>query len=183
MDARLIARWGTTAILLLFFIGLAVLTHGFTVLPSTYYMTGQSMAPTLVAGDWFLTRPLAGLPRRGELVVMKFQDGDSLFHVLRRAVGLPGDTVAMRDGLLWVNGGAPSWPARIVEPAANRTLDGPIAGTIYDWGPVVVGPDSVFLLSDTRDMMGWPDSRFHGAVPVNRLEDRMLFVLWGHARP
>src|SRR2546422_11646002 len=61
-------------------------------------MTGQSMAPTLVAGDWFLTRPLAGLPRRGELVVMKFQDGDSLFHVLRRAVGLPGDTVAMRDG-------------------------------------------------------------------------------------
>jgi signal peptidase I len=174
-----IARWGCTAILLIPLAAVAILTRGFTALPSTYYMTGESMAPTLRAGDWFLARPLSGLPRPGELVVMRFQDGDSVFHVLRRAVGLPGDTLAMRDGLLWVNGRAPGWPARVVVPGAERTLDGPIAGTIYNWGPVVVGGDSVFLLSDTRDMIGWPDSRFLGAVPAGRLEDRMMFVLWG----
>jgi len=141
-------------------------------------MTGESMAPTLGAGDGFLARPLSGLPRRGELVVMRFEDGDSLFHVLRRAVALAGDTVSMRDGRLWVNGRAPDWPARVVVPGAARTLDGLIRGTIYTWGPVIVGPDSVFVLSDTRDMIGWPDSRFLGAVPAERLEDRMMFVLW-----
>jgi signal peptidase I len=178
VDARLLLRWGCTATLLLLVGGLTILTRGFTALPSTYYMTGASMAPTLGAGGWFLARPIAGLPRPGELVVMRFQDGDSLFHILRRAVGLPGDTVAMRDGRLSVNGLVPGWPARVVQPAARRTLEGPIAGTIYDWGPVFVGPDSVFLLSDTRDMIGWPDSRFLGPVPVDRLEDRMMLVLW-----
>ncbi len=173
-----IVRWGCTAILLLVLGGLAVFTRGFTALPSTYYMTGESMAPTLGADEWFLARPLFGLPRPGELVVMRFQDGDTLFHVLRRAVGLPGDTIAMRDGLLWVNRRAPGWPARIVVPGAERALDGPIAGTIYNWGPVVVGRDSVFVLSDTRDMIGWPDSRFLGAVPVERLEGRMGLVFW-----
>lgn len=145
-------------------------------------MTGESMAPALSAGDWFLARPLVGPPERGELVVMQFRDGDTLFHVLRRAVGLPGDTVAMRGGVLWVNGRAPGWPARVVVPGAARRLEGPVPGTIYDWGPVVVGGDSVFLLSDTRDMIGWPDSRFLGPVPAERLQDRMMFVLWRRKR-
>ncbi len=180
--ARLIARWGCTSTLLVLLGGLAVLTRGFTALPSTYYMTGDSMAPTLGAGDWFVARPLTGRPKSGDLVVMQFRDGDSLYHVLRRAVGLPGDTVAMRDGLLWVNDRAPAWPARVVAPRAERRLDGPIRGTIYNWGPVVVGPESVFVLSDTRDMLGWPDSRFIGAVPADRLEDRMMFVLWRRGR-
>src|SRR5918996_4171502 len=173
-----IARWGCTASLLIILAGVAILSRGFTALPSTYYMTGESMAPTLRAGDWFLAQPLSGLPRRGQLVVMRFQDGDSIFHVLRRAVGLPGDTLAMRDGLLWVNGQAPGWPGRVVVPGAERQLDGPIPGTIYNWGPVVVGRDSVFMLSDTRDMIGWPDSRFLGAVPRDRIVDRYLFGLW-----
>jgi signal peptidase I len=180
--AQFIARWGCTSTLLVLLGGLAVLTRGFTALPSTYYMTGDSMAPTLRAGDWFLARPISGLPERGELVVMRFQDGDTLFHVLRRAVGLPRDTVTMRDGLLWLNGRAQGWPARLVMPGAERMLEGPIRGTIYNWGPVVVGRDSVFLLSDTRDMIGWPDSRFLGPVPANRLEDRMMFVLWRRRR-
>ena len=170
-------RWVSTAILLAVLAGLAVLTRGFTALPTTYYMTGESMAPTLGAGDWFLARPLVGRPARGDLIVMRYTEEDSLWHVLRRAVGLPGDAVAMKDGLLWVNGLAPSWPARIIVPRADRTLEGPVRGTIYNWGPVVVGPDSVFVLADTRDMIGWPDSRFLGPVPLDQLEDRFMFIL------
>jgi signal peptidase I len=128
-------------------------------------MTGASMAPTVGAGDWFLARPLDGLPERGVLVIIEHWIDDTLYHVLRRAVGLPGDTLRMTGGALAVNGRAAPWPHRVVVPAADRSLDGPVAGTIYDWGPVVVGRDSVFVLSDTRDMIGWPDSRFFGAVP------------------
>ncbi len=168
-------RWVPAGLLIVLLIALAVFTRGFTAFPSTYYMTGPSMAPTLDAGAWFLTRPLGpGLPARGELVIMRYEEGDSVWHVLRRAVGLPGDTVAMRDGLLWVNRLAPSWPARVIRPEAERTLHGPIRGTIYNWGPVVVGRDSVFVLSDTRDMIGWPDSRWLGAIPVAKLVDRYV---------
>lgn len=158
-------------------LGLAAVTRGFTALPATYYMTGSSMAPAVGQGAWFVARPLAGLPERGQLVLLEHWIDDSLFHVLRRAVGLPGDTVRMVDGVLCVNARAPGWPARILERRAERPLDGPVAGTIYNWGPVVVGPDSLFLLSDTRDMIGWPDSRFLGPVPRDRVRERYVFAL------
>ena len=175
---RGLATWIPTAFLVAVLLILAVLTHGFTALPSTYYMTGPSMEPSVSQGAWFLARPLNGMPARGDLVVMQLRIDDTLFHVLRRAVGLPGDTVRMVAGQLRVNGRPAEWPARIIKPQAERTLDGPVRGTIYNWGPLAVGPDSVFLLSDTRDMLGWPDSRFLGAVPRERIAERYLFRLW-----
>jgi type IV secretory pathway protease TraF len=84
----------------------------------------------------------------------------------------------MRAGRLAVNGVPAPWPFRVVKPGADRALDGPIAGSIYTWGPVTVGPDSVFVLSDTRDMIGWPDSRFFGAVPLSRVVGRYWIALW-----
>lgn len=170
-------RWIPTAFLVAVLAGLAAVSRGFTALPTTYYMTGSSMEPSVRQGAWFLARPLEGLPTRGQLVILELWLDDSLFHVLRRAVGLPGDTLRMVNGTLLVDARPAAWPARIIEPRAARTLDGPIPGTIYDWGPVIVGPDSVFLLSDTRDMLGWPDSRFLGAVPRERIVDRYLFRL------
>lgn len=164
-------------LLLVVLAALALVSRGFTALPSTYYMTGPSMAPSVGQGAWFLARPLSRWPARGQLVLWEHRIDDSLFHVLRRAVGLPGDTLGMRAGTLFVNGQPAPWPARVIEPRAERTLDGSIAGTIYNWGPVIVGPDSVFLLSDTRDMFGWPDSRFTGAVPRERIVASYLFSL------
>lgn len=165
--------WLLAAVLL----GLAVLTRGGTALPATYYMTGSSMAPAVGAGTWFLATAQRGLPPRGRLVLVQWSLDDSLYHVLRRVVGLPGDSLRMIGGALAVNGALAPWPWRVLEPRAARRLDGPIPGTTYDWGPVVVGRDSVFVLSDTRDMNGWPDSRFLGAVPVGRIRERYLLTL------
>jgi signal peptidase I len=167
-----------TGLLVAVLVGLAVFTRGFTAFPSTYYMTGPSMEPSVPQGAWFLARPLGDLPARGDLVLMQHWIDDTLYHVLRRVVGLSGDTVRMVDGVLRVNERAADWPARIIARRAERTLDGPIPGTIYNWGPVTVGPDSVFLLSDTRDMLGWPDSRFLGAVPRERIEERYVVRVW-----
>lgn len=174
---RNLGRRAVTGLLLALLVALGVLTRGFTAFPSTYYMTGPSMAPAVGQGAWFVARPLRGHPERGQLVLLEHWIDDSLFHVLRRAVGLPGDTLAMVDGVLFVNGLAAGWPSRIVERRAERSLDGPIEGTIYNWGPVVVGPDSVFVLSDTRDMIGWPDSRFLGPVSADRIPERYAFSL------
>jgi signal peptidase I len=140
-------------------------TRGGSRWPAVYYMTGPSMAPAVGAGAMFLAMSPAGSIRPGDLILVELTLDDTAYHVLRRVAGLPGDTLRMVSGVLMINGATAPWPFRILEPRADRTLEGPVAGTLYRWGPVVVGSDSVFVLSDTRDMVGWPDSRFLGAVP------------------
>lgn len=136
--------------------------------PSIYVMTGSSMEPAVSAREYFLAWGPPARLRRGDLVLFRYEDEDGVFHVLRRLVGLPGDTVAMRDGAVVVNRVPAPWPYRIVRPAARRST---LAreGDLYEWGPWVVPADSVVLLADTRDMLGWPDSRFLGFIPEQRL--------------
>jgi signal peptidase I len=101
-------------------------------------------------------------------------------HVLRRVAGLPGDRVAMRGGEAIVNDTPASWPWRIMEPRASRSALA-LVDDLYNWGPLSVPPDSVFLLSDTRDVVGWPDSRFIGPVAITELEGTAAWRIW--ARP
>ncbi len=100
-----------------------------------------------------------------------------MYHVLRRVAGLPGDIVAMRQGVVTVDGRPTAWPFRILAPKAWR-YPGVRGGNLYTWGPVRVPADSVLLLADTRDAMGWPDSRFIGPVPVTALEAEARRLLW-----
>jgi signal peptidase I len=139
-------------------------------------MTGASMEPSVRAHEYFLTTSPPGELRRGMLVIFRYEDEDGVFHVLRRLAALPGDTVAMRDGSAVVNGRVRTWPFRIVEPRARRS---PLAKVpdLYTWGPVVVPRDSVFLLADTRDIIGWPDSRFLGPVAVSAREAEVFVLL------
>ena len=180
MVNRPLWRWIPTSLFVAVLVALAVFTRAFTAFPSTYYMTGPSMEPSVHRGAWFLASPPGGATslKHGQLVLMEHWIDDTLYHVLRRVVGLAGDTLRMVDGALRVNERTADWPARIITRRAERTLDGPVTGTIYNWGPLAVGPDSVFLLSDTRDMLGWPDSRFLGPVPRERIVARYLFRMW-----
>jgi signal peptidase I len=154
------ALWATVIIFLAF---AAVLTRFGTRWPAVYYMTGSSMEPTISPRELFLVWVPAGQIELGDLVLFRFTDEDGEYHVLRRVAGLPGDTVAMWKGRAIVNGRPQSWPYRIERPEAWRS---PLAleGNLFTWGPWVVPTDSVVLLADTRDMLGWPDSRFVGFV-------------------
>ena len=159
-------------------LALAIATRGCTRWPETFVGSGPSMEPTVRPGEYFtVTSPVEGL-RRGMLVIFRFEDDEgTVHHVLRRLAGLPGDTVAMREGRAIVNGAATDWPYRVLEPRASRSHLARVAD-LYTWGPVVVPPDSVFLLSDTRDIVGWPDSRFIGPIPVSALEGAAGRYLW-----
>ncbi len=132
--------------------------------PSVYYMTGPSMEPTVRAEEYFLAWDPPDPLERGALVIFRYEYGERVFHVLRRLAGLPGDTVSMADGAVLVNGERQPWAYRILNPAAWRS-EYAIGQHLFSWGPWTVPPDSVLLLSDTRDMLGWPDSRFIGFVP------------------
>jgi signal peptidase I len=131
---------------------------------SVYYMTGASMEPTIAAERYFFAWNPPGTLSRGDLVIFRYQEGDSVFHVLRRLAALSGDTISMREGVAVVNGKLQTWPFRIIEREAWRSALAR-GGNLYSWGPWVVPADSVFLLADTRDIIGWPDSRFLGPIP------------------
>jgi len=163
--------------LLLSALSLLFWTRACTQWPQVYYMTGASMEPAVRAHEYFLTTSPPGELRRGMLVIFRYEDEDGVFHVLRRIAALPGDTIAMQDGSAVVNGRVRTWPFRIVEPRAWRSQLAKVPD-LYTWGPVVVPRDSVFLLADTRDIIGWPDSRFLGPVAVSALEAEAGRIVW-----
>ncbi len=162
-------------------LALLLWTRLFTRVPALYVMTGGSMEPAVSPGEYYTASGPLRQVERGALVLFRFVDGDDIFHVLRRVAALPGDTVAMVQGRLLVNGEEAPWPFRVLVPAASRSVLA-LTGDLYDWGPVLVPSDSVFLLSDTRDMIGWPDSRFIGPVPFEALEARAGRILWSPDR-
>lgn len=136
------------------------------------------MEPSVRAGEYFLVWVPADELSRGDLVIFEFHDSDSTFHVLRRLAGLPGDTVSMRSGAVIVNGVRQPWPYRVISPQTRRS-ELALEKDLYDWGPWIVPPDSVLLLSDTRDMVGWPDSRFLGFIPRQRVLGKATRTLTG----
>jgi signal peptidase I len=99
-----------------FAIVLALGVRAFVLEP--FKIPSGSMIPTLLVGDYILVNKFAygirlpftgrelvpiGEPSRGDVVVFRFPDNPSL-DFIKRVVGVPGDTVALRDGRVWVNG-------------------------------------------------------------------------------
>ncbi len=154
------------------------LTRGGARWPSVYIQTGQSMEPTVEQGEYFLSFSPADPIARGDLVIWRYQFRDREFHVLRRVAGLPGDTVGMEAGRIVVNGEPQDWNFVIGSPRASYS-DFAIEGELYDWGPWIVPDDSLLLLSDRRDMLGFPDSRFRGFIPQDDILARVDISLTG----
>jgi len=171
------ASWALRAVFLGAAVWLLVYTRGCTRWPQVYYMTGASMEPAVRAHEYFLTTSPVGELRRGMLVIFRYEDEDGVFHVLRRLAGLPGDTVAMQDGMAMVNGRVQAWPFRIADPRVTRSYLARVRN-LHNWGPVVVPRDSVWLLADTRDIIGWPDSRFLGPIAISALEAEAGRIVW-----
>jgi signal peptidase I len=99
--------------------------------------TGYSMEPNISDGDMFKVEeiPLTAL-QRGDLIIVK--DNDKI--LLKRLIGLPNETVSIRDGTVFINGSALDEPYEVVP------------GT-YTMDEVQLDNDSYFFLGDNR-----PDS-------------------------
>ena len=87
--------------------GRAVRRVGTAALSHLYRFTGDSMHPSIRAGDWLLVRRDAyrrGAPARGDLVIVR-DPRETTEKYLKRVVGLPGEEVSTRDGELLIDGG------------------------------------------------------------------------------
>jgi signal peptidase I len=121
---------------------------------------GRSMVPTLEQGDRFILDRWSyhyRNPERGDLVVIK-DPGHSDFAV-KRIVGLPGETIFLRDGAVVLNG------KRLVETylsSGTKTFCSDMKDRL-----IIVGKDQYFVMGDNR--ANSEDSRFYGAVPRERI--------------
>jgi signal peptidase I len=116
--------------------------------------------------------------------------------VMKRVVGIPGDTVAMVQGHFIRNGQAVNEPYAITgeldsEDAMQRAKmrlwqlnfyvgnDTPAyQPDISDWGPLVVAPESYFTLGDNRNFAY--DSRYWGFVPAENITGQPRVVYWSY---
>jgi signal peptidase I len=122
-----------------------------------------SMSPTIGVGDLLAVERGAGPVHRHDVVVASHPDtGEPL---VKRAVGLGGDQVAIEDGVLVVDG----------EPVCEPAVDPSRQDGVW-FGPVTVPPGEVFLLGDDRG--GSIDSRDFGTVPADDIEGLVGFRVW-----
>ncbi len=106
-------------------------------------------------------------PQRGEIVVFEYPKDPSI-HYIKRVVGLPGDTVEVRDKKLYVNGELQE------EPYVQYVRSFPGPGD--DFGPEVVPDGKYFCLGDNRDESY--DSRFWGFVDRSAIVGKALILYW-----
>ena len=132
--------------------------------PTVVY--GQSMEPNLHDQERVILDKVSyrlGGPARGDIVVFPVE-GEPL-PLIKRVIGLPGETVEVRDGRVLVNGVA------LREPYVS----GPTAGNT----PAVHVPEgTVFVMGDNRAPGGSLDSRRLGPIPLSKLVGRARLAIW-----
>lgn len=141
-----------------------------TVFVQTFYIPSGSMESTLNIGDRVLVNKLAYKAHevhRGDVIVFRRPPGlqsDRINDLIKRVIGLPGETVEGHDGHMYVNG---------------YQLDEPYVKTgevTNDFGPAKVPDGMVWVMGDNRGNSA--DSRVFGPIPVNLIEGRAFVLVW-----
>jgi signal peptidase I len=168
-----------------------------TFVVQTYQVPTGSMERTILVGDHLLVNKFAYAPRLpalvrwlpyrdvrpGDIVVFK-KPGDDVNPgnvLVKRAVAKGGDTVAVRDKRLFVNG-SPEERASIQHIDSETYPDNPavpdMARRRDQFGPFTVPPDAFFGMGDNRDNS--LDSRYWGAIPRANIFGRPVVLYWSY---
>lgn len=158
-----------------------------TFIVQAFKIPSGSMQPTLEIGDHILVNkfiygirlPFTGTtivpvkePQRNDIIVFKYpEDPDKDF--IKRLIGLPGDTVEIRNKKVYVN-------QQPVAPDRGVHTDGQvISGRLNprdNFGPVTVPADAYFVMGDNRDNSY--DSRFWGFVDQKVIKGKAFIIYW-----
>lgn len=190
-------------------------------LAEAYRIPSGSMEPTLLVGDRlfvnklrlgphipFTNHSLPGYadPQRGDVVVFTSPPQDPSIRItpddvtptlVKRIVGIGGDTLLMRHGQLTLNGTVVPSPNAFVlvdsladapqaifgwqhdiEIRGSRFGPAPAAPSLHEWGPLVVPAGTYFMMGDNRDNS--VDSRYYGPVPRANLRGTPMFIYYSY---
>lgn len=127
---------------------------------------GESMEPTLHTDERLgiekITR-YTKLPSRGDIIIVKYPNMDGTY--VKRTIGLPGETVEVRNSTVYIDG---------VPLDEDYVSSEPYA----DMAPVVVPPDSVFVMGDNRAHSMDSRASYIGAIPRSDIIGHGMFVMW-----
>jgi signal peptidase I len=118
--------------------------------------------------------------KRQDIIVFKYpEEPDRDF--IKRVIGLPGETVEVREKKVYVNGKALDEPyAHYLEPVAAPSEFHEV--TSFDvrdrYGPVTVPPNHYFVMGDNRDNS--QDSRYWGFLPREYIKGKALILYWSY---
>jgi len=135
-----------------------------------YIVEGQSMEPSFKDRDYLITEKVTyhfQNPSRGEVIIFHPSE-DSRTNYIKRVIGLPGESVLIRDGSVYING----------EPL-NEPYISSNEGTLLPSGTqmdITLTQDQFFVLGDNRNHSR--DSRELGPIPKKNIVSHVWFRLY-----
>lgn len=165
---RWIAEW-----LVVLTVALMVAVGVKTYLFQAYSIPSESMSPTLERGDRVLVSKLStafSTPDRGAVIVFRkpptYRPGDpeAPTHLIKRVIGLPGETISGENGRVLIDG----------EPLDEPWLGAEVITEINT--PIKVQPGHLLMLGDNRE--GSEDGRFFGTISLDLIEGRAVATIW-----
>jgi signal peptidase I len=156
-------------VVLLVAIGVAVGIRTWVV--QTFYIPSASMEPTLMIGDRILVDKVSyhlHAVHRGDIVVFSTPPGEdagpNVKDLVKRVIGLPGETVSSAGGKVVING----------QPLSEPWL---VSGTVtVGITPQKIPPDEYFVMGDNRSDS--QDSRFFGPIHGSIIVGRVVLKIW-----
>jgi signal peptidase I len=160
-----------------------------------YRIPSSSMEDTLLKGDHilatkynygltvpFTTRKIWGadrIPKRGDIVIFTFPVNHNMDFV-KRVVGVPGDTVEVREKNVYING--KPYTTNFEKHTDPFILTQGQGAVRDNFGPVKVEPGTCFVMGDNRDQSY--DSRFWGFVPIQNIKGKafIIYFSWDSAK-
>ena len=121
-----------------------------------------------------------GTIRRGDVLVFKYPEQPDR-DFIKRVIGLPGESLEVREKKVWINGTALDEPyAHYLSPASEGSALHEV--TSYDvrerYGPVIVPAGHYFMMGDNRDNS--QDSRYWGFLPRENIKGKALLIYWSY---
>jgi signal peptidase I len=162
-----------------------------TLIVQAFTIPSGSMMDTLLVGDYILVNkflygpevpltdyrlPALRPPARGDIIVFKYPQ-DEKRDFIKRIIGTPGDTVQVRGQQVFINGKPldESYTRRNPSPLPHPATP-TFCGYAYACEPLIVPPDSYFVMGDNRDNS--QDSRYWGFVKRDKIKGKAFLIYW-----
>ena len=160
-----------------------------TYVVQSFYIPSGSMLPTLQVGDRIIVNKLSYHVHdvhRGDIVVFARPplEDQEYADLVKRVIGLPGETISSKDGKVYINGKVLPEPWL---PPGPDSFTGALAGSdphpqFNLPGPVTIPAGEYFVMGDNRTNS--EDSRFFGPIAKSLIVGRAVAVIWplGHSK-